>query len=173
MRPARRRAAPVPADRDAGAAAVEFALVAPLLILLMFGILGLGWGLWERQAAQAAVREVARLASEGGFNQAGFVHEAACLNARNTLAVTRLTHLDLRFFHLTSAGLSPLSAGERPGTDDYVQITLTYTSAMAGLPLVTVGSSDGVFTATALSRIEVAPGVTDPLSQDMTGQVCS
>jgi hypothetical protein len=51
--------------RDRGAAAVEFALVLPLLFVLLFGIIEFGFGLFQMQAAQATVREAARSVALG------------------------------------------------------------------------------------------------------------
>jgi hypothetical protein len=45
---------------ETGAAAVEFALVLPLLFVLLFGIVEFGFGLFQLQAAQASVREAVR-----------------------------------------------------------------------------------------------------------------
>jgi len=45
---------------ETGAAAVEFALVLPLLFVLLFGIIEFGFGLFQIQAAQASVREAVR-----------------------------------------------------------------------------------------------------------------
>jgi len=58
-----RRVAPDDAGRERGAAAVEFAILLPILILLVFGIIQFGIT-WNRaQGLQAAAREGARLAS--------------------------------------------------------------------------------------------------------------
>jgi Flp pilus assembly protein TadG len=46
---------------DRGAAAVEFALIAPLFFALLFGIIELGVTLNEHQAVEAAAREGARV----------------------------------------------------------------------------------------------------------------
>lgn len=48
---------------DKGAAAVEFALVAPLLLLLLFGIISYGYMLSFRQAISQAAAEGARAAA--------------------------------------------------------------------------------------------------------------
>jgi Flp pilus assembly protein TadG len=48
--------------REDGAAAVELALVAPLLFLLVFGIIDFGFGFHAWDAAQNAAREGARVA---------------------------------------------------------------------------------------------------------------
>jgi Flp pilus assembly protein TadG len=52
---------------DRGAAAVEFALVLPILIVLVFGIIQYGIYFWARQSAVAAAREGARRASVGDY----------------------------------------------------------------------------------------------------------
>ncbi|HVF21003.1 MAG TPA: TadE/TadG family type IV pilus assembly protein [Mycobacteriales bacterium] len=50
---------------DGGAAAVEFALVSVLLLMLVFGIIGFGIALYRQQAASHGAREGARLAAVG------------------------------------------------------------------------------------------------------------
>ena len=45
---------------ERGASAVEFALVAPLLFLVMFGILQYGYHYWALETAAATAREAAR-----------------------------------------------------------------------------------------------------------------
>lgn len=52
-------------DRERGAAAVEFALVAPLLLLLVFGIITYGYMLSFRQAISQGAAEGARAAAVG------------------------------------------------------------------------------------------------------------
>lgn len=51
------------ASTERGAAALEFAVVLPLLVLLVFGIVQFGFAFWRLQAVQAAAREGARIAS--------------------------------------------------------------------------------------------------------------
>jgi Flp pilus assembly protein TadG len=62
----RRRVSRDDARSDAGqrgAAAVEFALVAPLLFLLVFGIIDFGFGFHAWDASENAAREAARVAA--------------------------------------------------------------------------------------------------------------
>ncbi|NKE62792.1 pilus assembly protein [Lentzea sp. PSKA42] len=54
-----------PAGRDRGAAAVEFALVLPILLLLMCGIVDFGRALHAQVVLTQAAREGARLAALG------------------------------------------------------------------------------------------------------------
>ena len=61
----RARAAASRARADRGAAAVEFALLMPLLLLLVSGIIAFGLSLWIQINAAAGGREAARLAAVG------------------------------------------------------------------------------------------------------------
>ena len=62
------------ARRDRGAAAVEFALVLPVLLLIIFGIIDFGRMLYTQitltQAAQASARAAAILGHDPGVNEA-------------------------------------------------------------------------------------------------------
>jgi hypothetical protein len=49
-------------DREKGASAVEFAIVLPLLVLLVFGIMEAGWLFAQQVELRNATREGARLA---------------------------------------------------------------------------------------------------------------
>lgn len=50
------------AERRRGAAVVEFAVVLPLLLTILFGIIEYGWVFMVRQTLQTAAREGARIA---------------------------------------------------------------------------------------------------------------
>jgi Flp pilus assembly protein TadG len=52
-----------PLRRDEGASAVEFALLAPVLFVVVFGIIGFGVAFMQLQTARGAVREGARAAA--------------------------------------------------------------------------------------------------------------
>jgi Flp pilus assembly protein TadG len=51
--------------REEGASAVEFAIVAPLLFMLLFGIIGFGLAFLQVQSIRTAVREGGRAAAVG------------------------------------------------------------------------------------------------------------
>lgn len=53
--------------QDRGAAAVEFALILPVLVLLLFGIIQYGYFFFQSTAVEAATRDASRLASIGGY----------------------------------------------------------------------------------------------------------
>lgn len=65
------------AERDRGAAAVELALVLPVLLLVVFGCIDFGRMLNAQIALTQAAREGARWAALGQSNVAGRVNNAA------------------------------------------------------------------------------------------------
>ncbi len=137
---------------DVGAAAVEFALIAPLLLLLLFWIFEFGWQLWELQAGQAAAREVARLAAVGVGDPSTFVRGAACLALHDGVGAGQLQRIHIGFSSDT-AGRTALRVTDQDG---YVNVSLTYRSALTGL-LPTPLSSGGSYTRLAVSRLEQMP----------------
>jgi Flp pilus assembly protein TadG len=155
------------AARDDGAAAVEFAIVAPLALALLFWTFEFGWQLWELQAAQSAAREVVRLASLGIENPAQFETDAACVAYRNGARGARLTRVRLAF-NADPGGTQPLASP----VDGYATVTLTYRSLLAGLLPTPLAGADGTFTAAATSRIETMDD-TDPLDFAATAAPCS
>ena len=55
-------------DKERGANLVEFALIAPLLIMLVMGIIDFGWILSTQQDVRHGAREAARLAAVNAGN---------------------------------------------------------------------------------------------------------
>jgi len=49
-------------SRESGIAAVEFAIVLPIVLVVLFGIFEFGFAFWRKQSLTAAVREGARKA---------------------------------------------------------------------------------------------------------------
>jgi len=72
-----RRRTARPAPRDRGAAAVEFALLLPMLLLLVFGIIDFGRALNAQITLTQAAREGARLDALGRSNVAAGTQAAA------------------------------------------------------------------------------------------------
>ena len=52
-------------DGERGAVAVEFAYLAPILIMLLFGIVQFGLAMWRVSVVESAAREGARIAALG------------------------------------------------------------------------------------------------------------
>jgi len=77
--------------RDRGATAVEFALLLPVLLLLLFGIIDFGRALNAQITLTQAVREGARLASFGQGNAATMSQANATVVSRTQAAATGLS----------------------------------------------------------------------------------
>ncbi len=109
--------------RDRGAAAVEFALVLPLLLLLVFGIIDFGRLLNAQLTLTQAAREGVRLAALGYSN--------ADVQARAAAAAPGLSDVIV-----TVAASCPPGAG--PAADAQVNVSYTFSfitpvGAIAGL----------------------------------------
>ena len=76
------------APRDRGAAAVEFALLLPILLFLIFGIIDFGRALNAQVTLTQAAREGARLASLGESNVVSGTQTAATGLSPVTVTVT-------------------------------------------------------------------------------------
>lgn len=141
--------------RDTGAAALEFALVAPLLLFLLFAIIGVGYGLFEIQGARATARDAARLAAVGVPDLGGYERAVVCLGERNGQRPGSLTTIALAFHPDPTATTATTAA---PGK--YLSVSLTYTSALDGLAFLplTFTDDDGHITASAVTRIEQVGG---------------
>ena len=77
-----------PAGRDAGAAALEFALVVPILLVLIFGMIEFGFVFQAQLALTHAAREGARLASVDKYDAGTVVSRAYPLLPAKGLSVS-------------------------------------------------------------------------------------
>ena len=141
------------AARDDGAAAVEFAIVAPLVFFLLVWTFEVGWELFEVQAAQATATAVARDIGLDAGTTTDVLNRATCLAGRNGPGGARLTRIKIGFSK-DAAGRLALPALPESG---YVSVRLTYTSKLAGVLPTPLASRDGTFTTSAVSRFQQAP----------------
>jgi Flp pilus assembly protein TadG len=116
-----------------GAAAVEFALIAPLFFVLVFGMIQFGWYLWTAEYTNSAARETARRVVVGDCwaNYAAF---SASQGSR-----------------VTSTTLSPSPTGLKVG--DPIVVTVT-SNANLGINIMGFGLPTSV-TRTYDARMEV------------------
>lgn len=136
--------------RQRGAALVEFALVAGLMCLLLFGIIEMGLIFQDQALLSAAAREAARSAAVG---QATAVAQNAGVNAGAGLAITP----NAIVLETSSKGqgwvvLGDLSGSNSAAAGDFVRATVTYAH-----PLVTgfvFSGSSKVLTAKMVMRRE-------------------
>jgi Flp pilus assembly protein TadG len=121
---------------ESGASAVEFALVAPILFAVMFGILQYGYHYWALETASATAREAARRYAVGT--------DPAC-----TLAEAQ------RYAGTAALGTVTVSgAPAAPKVGDVITVTVSFQSLdMHLFPL----PDNGIVTETATVRVENVP----------------
>jgi Flp pilus assembly protein TadG len=120
--------------RDRGAAAVEFALLLPMLLLLMFGLIDLGRALNAQITLTQAAREGVRLAALSEANVVSRTQAAATGLSGVTVTVTAC------------------AAGAGPSSDATVEVSypFTFVTPLAAVSKLVGGSGLGSsFTLTA------------------------
>lgn len=75
---------------DSGAAALEFALIVPILLTLVFGMIEFGFVFQDQLALTHAAREGARLASVNKYNSATVIARAYPLSSGLSVSNTDL-----------------------------------------------------------------------------------
>ena len=118
--------------RDRGAAAVEFALVVPVLVLLIFGSIEFGLYVQSRTMTENAAREGVRVASlvgSSGITPAAVTAQvkAAAINALGTVGIT---NQDAQVTCIKLDGSScdlTLGAADSAGSTVTVTVTATFT----------------------------------------------
>lgn len=127
-----------PSDGESGAAAVEFALIAPLLIILLFGIVQFGIATYRHQVIEASAREAARVASIG--SSAADVETAADEAAPG----------------FTASEVTSSMTDDCDGVGDDVTVTVVATGARLNFEVPFFGSVTPTFSAEATFRCEAA-----------------
>lgn len=138
--------------RERGAAAVEFALVLPILLLLVFGIVQYGFYFWAMQGGTSAAREAARRAAVGD--------PAECTAFRSFVRARIASLGDEAGATITRTYTSPEGAARTSGADvevgDLVSVTVTFESIDLNLPFVPF-IDDGVVSQSGDSRVDYRP----------------
>lgn len=116
-------------QNERGAAMVEMAVVAPLLILLVFGIMEMGWLFAQQVEVRHGAREGARIAavSAPDLDGGGFGSSDVVLRTCNAIDLSSASTVTVM-----------LAAG---GSDIGDEATITVTSSYASL----TGVLDGIF----------------------------
>jgi len=134
--------------REEGAVAVEFALILPLLLLIVFGLIQYGFYFWSMQGGSAAAREAARKAAVG--------EPVSCTEFRNyvkdRIGVTGdKDSAEILRTYTDGTGVEVDPADVEPG--DVVTVSVTFDTYDMNIPFVPF-IDDGVVSQTADSRVE-------------------
>lgn len=138
--------------REEGAVAVEFALILPLLLLIVFGLIQYGFYFWSMQGGSSAAREAARKAAVGEPVDC----EAFKTYVKDRIGVTgdKDSAEITRSYADEVTGLPVASADVEPG--DVVTVSVTFNTYDMNIPFVPF-IDDGVVSQTADSRVEFVP----------------
>lgn len=167
-----RRAAPrLPgsARKDEGASAVEFALVLPILLVLVFGVIDYGWWFGETLGLRSGVREAARL---GAVNE--IVPTGSSADAVKSVMLERSPQLtsDAGALAVAVRLYGPGATGEIPGTGSTLLICATFPGESI------TGMGDAIYpfpdnhVASATMRLEKTSVLSDSQTTNWTG-TCS
>lgn len=141
----------VRARRDArGAAALEFALVAPVILLFVFGIIQYGYLFWSLETASATAREAARQLIVGTQEQC--VKDQAAGQAAQPAVGTSPPQVDVAY---TDPQGDPSTV---PVVGGLVTVTVSFSSLDMHLPLLPVPDG-GTVTGDGSARVENIPAV--------------
>jgi Flp pilus assembly pilin Flp len=154
---------------DEGASAVEFALVLPILIVLLFGVIDYGWWFGETLGLRSGVREAARL---GAVNE--IVPASSSAEAVKAVMLQRSPQLegDAANLEVAVRVYGPGATGEIPG----IGSTLLVCARMPGESLSGLGDALYPFpdthAASATMRLEKTPVLTNSQTANWAGD-CS
>lgn len=127
---------------ERGAVAVEFALIFPLLALIVFAIIQYGLYFWAMQGGASAAREAARKAAVGA--------PASCTDFRNQVK-SNVDAMDTSGFTATRTFTStPAKVG------DDVDVKVSFNSIDLGFPFVPF-INNGYVEERATARVETLP----------------
>ncbi len=127
--------------REDGAVAVEFALLLPILILFLFGIIQYGYGLFQLQSFNSALSNSSQLAATGITDCTTFNDSLRNLVSNN--GVNKLNS----FFVTWEKPDGSTSSQPQPG--DLVKVSATFTPFKIGIP--------GIPFPSTITRTQVLP----------------
>jgi Flp pilus assembly protein TadG len=143
----------------AGQATVEFAVVVPLFLLLVFGVFDFGRLFFTQMTVQHAVREAGRFAVTGN-------HQTDPNNPRQTLsrvdsiiqvAKNAAAGIDLSGIQISSVNGGHKGLGRAGGPGDTVTISFTVSLKLITPIISRLFGPDGVYTFTASTSFKNEP----------------
>ena len=134
---------------DDGAVAIEFALIMPIFLMLVFGMIQYGVYFWSAQGGSSATRDAARRAAVGDFPT------CAAFRADVRQRIDSLGDpATAGIFRTYANGPGNLEPTVEVG--DVVTVTVTFQSPDFNLPLIPF-VNDGVVRQSADARVENVP----------------
>ena len=142
------------ATRDRGAAAVELALVLPIFLLLIFGIMQYGWTFYQTQETAQAAREGARIASVGEMSTAELQTYVV-----GQILSTSVAEDDVTVCFTVEGPAN--GTGVQPQIGDEISVRITYSATDFNLPFLPFPNGLQI-DETARSRAEDPPAANYP-----------
>jgi Flp pilus assembly protein TadG len=159
--------------QDRGASMVEFAVVAPLLFLLLFGIIDFGWAFSQNLDVKHAAREGARLAAVNAASGADPDDRLDALIAEIRARSTELADADTEVFVSFADG--PADTNTTPGDlGDSVVVCLRH--PLRSITGATTTFLEGHLQTKAVIRMEKIPNFSagdGSTSPSWTGSTCT
>jgi hypothetical protein len=152
--------------RDDGASAVEFALLLPILLVLLFAIIDYGWWFGETLGLRSGVREAARLSAVNSIPPG-----ASSADAVKAVMLQRSPQLagDAASLAVAVRVYGPGGTGDIPGVGSTIQICATFPGeSVSGLGdvLYPLPENHG---AEATMRLEKTPVLSNSQTANWTG----
>jgi Flp pilus assembly protein TadG len=133
-----------------GAAAVEFALVLPIMLLLLFGLIQYGYYFYSMQAGSSAVGDAARRIAVGNCTTAAQVQTLLKNKLGPATTANSASGINVSVVYTNVNGSVGSAPGEIGGS---VQVTATFPTLDIHFPLVPVPGG-GTVTRSTFARIE-------------------
>jgi Flp pilus assembly protein TadG len=126
-----------------GASAVEFAIILPILVLLLFGIIEIGFAIYDKAMITNASREGAR---------AGIIFKVPPVTDEEIASVvnTYLGSALITFGAPVAATVTVTRAGVNPGDELKVSVSYTYTTLVLPRLLTDFGPAFGMVAETTM-----------------------
>jgi Flp pilus assembly protein TadG len=133
-----------------GAAAVEFALIMPILLVLVFGIIQYGWYFYAMQAGTSAVSDAARRVAVGNCQNSGDVQTLIYNKLGGATTASSASGVTTTVAYTNTDGSADTAPGHIGGS---VLITATFPTLNIHFPLIPVPNGGSV-TRSTFARIE-------------------
>jgi Flp pilus assembly protein TadG len=133
-----------------GAAAVEFALIMPILLVLLFGIIQYGWYFYAMQAGSSAVGDAARRVAVGNCTSTAQAQTLIYNKLGPATTASSSSGVTTTVTYTNTDGSADVSPGHIGGA---VLVTATFPTLNLHFPLIPV-PGNGTVTRSTFARIE-------------------